>query len=203
MAKQLIISVAREFGSGGHIIAQELAKRFDLPFYDKNILEHIESEKQLKEDSLKQYDEMPRSYLFSRTVRGYNSSPAENVAQMQFDYLRKKAAAGESFVIVGRCAEEILRDCPALISIFVLADPDFKVKRIMKLNDVPAEEAKTIISRNTRKRKMYHNYYCDIKWGDSRGYDLCINSGTTGLEKAADILEEYIKIIQSQREENK
>lgn len=104
MGKQLIISVGREFGSGGHVIAEELARRFGLVLYDNNLLEQIAEEKEIPHDGLKKYDEKPKSRLFSRTVRGYSNSVQENLANMQFDYLKKKAADGESFVVVGRCS---------------------------------------------------------------------------------------------------
>ncbi len=113
MGKQLIISVGREFGSGGHVIAEELARRFGLVLYDNNLLEQIAEEKEIPHDGLKKYDEKPKSRLFSRTVRGYSNSVQENLANMQFDYLKKKAADGESFVVVGRCSETILKGTQA------------------------------------------------------------------------------------------
>ena len=102
MGKQLIISLGREFGSGGREIALDLAERFELPLYDSNILEHIAQEKDIDNAELKKYDEKPKSRFFSRTVRGYTNSMHENIANMQFDFLRKKAEAGESFVIAVR-----------------------------------------------------------------------------------------------------
>ena len=102
MGKQLIISVGREFGSGGYAIAEELARRFELPLYDNNLLEHLLRKGDFSRKPEK-HDERPKNRLFSRTVRGYSNSMQENLANMQFDYLKKKAAAGESFVIVGRC----------------------------------------------------------------------------------------------------
>lgn len=110
MKDQLIILVGREFGSAGHIIAEDLAKRFGLPYYDNNLLQHIAEEKELNHDTLKKYDERPKSRLFSRTLGEHSSSPEENVAQMQFDYFRQMAEEGKSFVIVGRCAETKLKE---------------------------------------------------------------------------------------------
>ena len=99
MDRQLIISVGREFGSGGHVIAEALAERFHLALYDSNLLEHIAQEKNIDHGELKKFDEKPKNKLLSRTVRGYSSSAQENLANMQFEYLRKKAADGESFVL--------------------------------------------------------------------------------------------------------
>lgn len=202
MDQQLIISIGREYGSGGHEIAEAMAKRFHLKFYDKNILERIADEQQVSSTHLQQYDEAPRFPWISRTVRGYSNSVEENIAELQFEYLKRKAREKESFVVVGRCAEEVLRDYPGLISIFVIGRLETKCKRIMQIQNVSAENAKIIINRNDRKRKMYHNYYCRNKWGDSRGYDLCISTSTAGVEQTKDILENYIRTIIDYRQKS-
>lgn len=95
MSKRLILSVGREFGSGGHAIAEGLAKRFSLEFYDSNLLEHIAERKNVSGEALKKYDERPRNRLFSRTVRGYSNSMQENVANLQFDALRGDGGGGK------------------------------------------------------------------------------------------------------------
>lgn len=193
MEKQLIISIGREYGSGGHVIAEALAQRFGLPLYDSNLLECVEAEKKVGQGTYGKYDEKPRSRLFYRTVKGYSNSPQENVARMQFDFLKKMAAEGKSFVVVGRCSEYVLKGFPALISVFVLGDFDCKQKRIMERYHLSPEEAKQRMKKEDWSRKSYHNYYCDGKWGDSRSYDLSINSSRLGVDKTVDMLEEYIK----------
>ena len=193
MKKQLIISVGREFGSGGHVIAETLAKRFDLPLYDSNILESIAQERNVDAKTLHRYDEVPRNILFSRRVREYSTSAEENIAQMQFEYLKKKADEGESFIVVGRCAETVLGDRPNVISLFVLGDSEVKCKRVMEIYDLSERDAQFKMDRHDKYRKQYHNYYCKDKWGDSRNYDVCVNSAKLGIERTADILEEYIK----------
>lgn len=193
MSKQLIISVSREFGSGGHCIAEMLAKKFQLPLLDKNILWEIAMERELDHRHLEKYDETPKSQLFTRTVKGFSSSPEENIANLQFQYLKKKAENGDSFVVVGRCAETVLKQYPAMVSIFVLAPLEDKIDRIMEKEHLNQEEAKQYIQKQNRKRKNYHNYYSDVKWGDSRNYDITINSSRLGLKETADLLEIYIK----------
>ena len=193
MAKQLIISVSREFGSGGNEIAEILAKRFDIPIYDSNLLEEIANSKNLDVDTMEKYDEKPKNVLLSRRVRGYSNSLSEVLAQMQFDYIRELANKGESFVIVGRCAETVLKNHEALVSIFVLADMESKIARVLKHNEISRPEAEAMISMQNKKRKMYHNRYCDDKWGDSSNYDVCINSARLGVERTANVLESYIK----------
>ena len=111
---QLIIAIGRESGSGGLEIARTLAERFGLPLYDKSILQSAAEDRGVDPKSLEQYDERPRSPLFYRSIKGFSNAPEDGVAQMQFDLLRQHAAAGESFVVLGRCAEEVLAaDTPA------------------------------------------------------------------------------------------
>jgi len=192
MEKQLIISVGREFDSGGHVIAEALAKHFSIPLYDYNLLHEIAAHKNVDGNELLKYDEVPRNIFLHRNVKGYSNSPAVQIAEMQFDYLRKKAEDGVSFVVVGRCAEEILKGNPNLISIFVLGDPEVKIQRIMELHDIKREAAAQMIRYKDRKRKTYHNFYCNVKWGDSRSYDICINSSRLGLDETAHELIDYI-----------
>lgn len=191
--KQMIVSVGREYGSGGHAIAEILASRFQLPFYDKNLLEEVATGKNVNVKNLEKYDEIPRNLFMSRTVRGFSNSPEENIAGMQFDYLRKLAKEGASFVIVGRCAENILKGTPALISFFVLGDEEAKKERISRLYHVSAQGALDMMREQDKIRKMYHNYFCDCKWGDSRNYDFSINSSRLGVEDTADVMEDYIR----------
>lgn len=193
MGKQLIISIGREFGSGGHEIAELLAKEFNLPFYDKNLIHAVAEEKQVDSSRLERYDEKPHFRLTSRTVRGFKNSPEEHIAQMQFDFIRNKAAQGESFVITGRCAEHVLKHHPALVSIFVLADMDEKVKRVSQRIPMQPKDMASYIARHNLKRKAYHNRHCDGKWGDSRNYDLSINSSRLGIQKTAEYLIKYIR----------
>ena len=133
MEKQLIISVGREYGSGGHEIAEKLAMHYGIQLLDHNLLDEIAAKKNVKMDHLKDLDEKHKNPLSSRTVRGYSSSPEENMLYLQFDYLRDKADAGESFVIVGRCSETILKQYDSLVSIFILADRNKRIERIMRL----------------------------------------------------------------------
>ncbi len=194
MSKQLIITVGREFGSGGHAIADILSKKFNIPLYDSNILHEIAGIKNVDVQTYTKYDEVPKNKIFSKTrLGGYSSSPEENIANLQFNYLRAKAEKGESFVVVGRCSETILRGYPGVVSLFILGDKEEKLKRIMKVYNVSEIEADVMMSKQDKKRKSYHNYYCPVKWGDSRNYDISLNSSKLGVERSADFLEGYIK----------
>lgn len=190
--KQKIISVSREFGSGGHEIARQVAEAMQLEFVDRSIIEMIAKEKLVDADNLHPYDETTR-FVPRRTVRGHSSSPEETIAQMQFEFLKKKAAAGDSFVVVGRCAETVLKDFEGLTSIFVLGDHDRKLARVMEVYGLNEKDAKAKMTRHDRNRKAYHNRHSEGKWGDSRMYDLCINSSTLGMDKTVEVLEQYLQ----------
>ena len=193
MKQQLIIAVGREFGSGGHEVAEILAQRFNIPFYDSNLLEEVAAHKNVDAAGLTKFDERPRFFGVYRHVHGYSNSPAENIAHIQFKYLRAMAEEGRSFVIVGRCAEEVLADFGCVVSVFILGDEHRKIERVAKKYGVRPDEARNMLLLNDKKRKAYHNYHCKGKWGDSRNYELSINSSRIGVESTADIIEMYIR----------
>lgn len=197
MDKQVIISVGREFGSGGHIVAANLAKHFGLPLLDSNILAEIAKENNTSEDYLRKYDESARNLFFSRTVNGFSNSPEEVIAQMQFDYIKKKADAGESFVVIGRCADWVLRDNPALVRIFILGDMEAKIKRTAERENISEDKAKSRIEQADKRRKYFHNTHSDNKWGDSRSYDITVNSTKMGLDGVTELLIKYVELVSS------
>ena len=124
--KQVIISIGREFGSAGHEIAERIAKRYGLSLYDHNLLREVADSHNVNPEALDIFDEMKHNKFLYRTVNGMSSSPADNVAMMQFNFLREKAEKGESFVVVGRCSETILKDYAGLISIFIITEKPIK-----------------------------------------------------------------------------
>ena len=191
---QFIISIGREYGSGGHEIGRHLAERLGVDFCDRNMLDRIAEEKDTSAENLRKYDETPKRFLLSRTVRGFSNSPEEIIARMQFEYLEKKSKSGESFIVVGRCAESVLKDCEGLISLFITGDEDAKIDRVAEHRSMTRDQAKMAILRHDKKRKAYHNYYCEGKWGDSRNYELTINSSKLGIMGTVDILEQYIRL---------
>ena len=190
---QLIISVGREFGSGGRVIAEELAKRFNIPIYDRHLITEIAAKTGLTPEEIEKYNEKPKTRILSRSVRGYSNSIEDNIAEMQFNFIREKAESGESFVVVGRCSESKLKNFSGLVSLFILGDTDAKIKRVMEIYEMNEHEASEFIEKKDKKRKRYHNYHVGLHWGDSRLYDLSINSSRLGIEKTIDYLEQYIK----------
>ena len=194
MGKQLIITVGREFGSGGHIIAAKLAEHFGIQLLDSNILAEVAKKSNASEEYLKKYDESARNLFFSCTVNGFSNSPEEIIAQMQFDYIKQKSDAGESFVVIGRCADYILRENPALVRVFVLGDTEAKIKRTAEREGISEEKAKIRMEQADKRRKYFHNTHSENKWGDSRSYDITVNSSKLGLDSTAELLIKYIEL---------
>lgn len=193
MDKQVIITIGREYGSGGHVIAQDIAKRFNVPYYNRNLIEEVAKQNNFDTDNIKDYDESPRKYLFSRTVQGYSNSPEEILAGLQFDFIKEKAASGESFVIVGRCADYVLKDMDCVASFFIVADNEAKLQRTMETKQLSQRDAEATIKRHDRNRKTYYKDYTDMEWGNSKNYDMTINSTVLGFKKTADIIEDFVK----------
>lgn len=193
MSKQTIVTVSREFGSGGHEIAEKIASDLGLKFYDRGMLDEIAQEMNIKVEVLEKYDEKPKNIMLSRKVGKYSSSMEEILAEMQFDFIRKKAEEGESFVIVGRCSESVLRNVEGLISIFVNGNKECKIERVMKKYVLSRQEAIRKMERHDYKRKKYHNRHSDHKWGDSRYYDICVNSSPLKVSGTVNVLEKYIQ----------
>ena len=182
MERQVIISVGREYGSGGHEIAEMIAKHYGIPLYDKEIFQYLNEEGNIDETIAIEYDEKPMSLFTYATERDAWTMPLQDkIAKLTFDFLKKKAQA-ESFVVVGRCAEDILRDNPALVSIFVRGDVEIKKQRVIQKYHLEEKEALQKMKSVDKMRRTYHNFYSEGKWGDSRNYDICINSSKFGIE---------------------
>ena len=192
MAKQTIIAISREFGSEGHEIARIIAEDLGLKLYDRSMLDEMADNMGIKVEVLEKHDEKPRNFFLTRTVGKYTNSMEEIVADMQFDFIKEKAESGESFVIVGRCADSVLRGMEGLITIFVIGTKEAKVKHVMDKFDLSESEALIKMARHDKKRSQYHNRHTDGRWGDSRFYDLCINSSLLGVQGTVKILEDYI-----------
>ncbi len=192
--KQIIISIGREFGSGGHIIAEKVAKHYDIPLYSKELLEEVAKEGKYSKEVLERFDEKPMNFAFMPVPVGGNSiSLEQDIAIRQFNFIRKKAnEEKQSFVIVGRCADEILSDNPNLVSVFILGDKEDKMKRVMEREGLEEKAALAKMKKVDKMRKVYHNFYCEGKWGDSRSYDICIKVGKIDIDTAVKMITEYV-----------
>lgn len=193
MKKQVMISISREFGTGGHTIAKIIAEDLGINLYDRSMLDEIAKEKGIQVENLEKYDERPKVPVVSRSVRGYSNSPEDVLVALQSEYLQKRADEGESFVVVGRCAETALEGREGLITIFILGDKKDKIKHVQEKFGLSEKEALRKMTRHDLARKSYHNRHSTWKWGDSRGYDICINDSRLGVEKTVELIERYVK----------
>lgn len=194
MEKQVIITVGRESGSGGLEIARRLGERLGIVVYDQNIFEHIGEHFDMDTSNLQKYDESPRVKGLTRTVKGYTNSPEEQVVELQRRFIKEKAEEGQSFVILGRTGIRAVLDYPCLlIRIFIMADTDFKVQRVMADHDYNEKQALKYMNWVDLKRKSYHNQFCHVKWGDPSSYDIVLKSNKLGIEGTVDFLESYVR----------
>ena len=198
MKQQIIVTLGREHGSGGHYIADMISRELGIKLYDKDSIEQEIASEGYSEEMIRKADEKPVNFFASRRIGKYSNSIEVNVAERTFAMLREKAAAGESFLIIGRCGEQVLKDNPNMISVFICGGPEFKLARVMEKMGLDAEQAIDEIKSVDRSRKNYHNYYCNTKWGDARGYDMTIKSDVLGCEETAKMLITYIRSFMAQ-----
>lgn len=193
MGKQTIIAVDREFGSGGHKIAEQVAGNLGFKFYDRSMLDEIAKHMDVNTEMLEKFDEKPKVPVLSRKVGKYTNSMEDILAEYQFEFIKKKAASGESFVIVGRCANSVLKDFEGLITVFVSSARDYKIKRVMDEFGLDESEAIAKMIRHDITRKRYHNRHSTTRWGELTSYDICMKSSLLGIDGTADILTAYIR----------
>ena len=191
--KKFVIAISRQFGCGAHEISEKLSKQLSVPVYDKEIIKLSATESGIDENIFQFYDERPsRSFLYSLMSDGYaavTNSPGtleDKVFLYQYDTIKK--VAEENCIIVGRCADYILRENDALFSVFLYADMDYRRARVIDTYGIDAKDAVKEIRATDKKRARFHDFYSDSKWGDATSYDLCINVARFGVDGAVDLI---------------
>lgn len=200
-----IITIGRQFGSGGREIGMKVAEHFGIKFYDKELLTRAASESGFAQEMIQDHDERPTtSFLYNLVMDtysfGYNSSSfvdmpiSHKIFLAQFDTIKKIADEGPC-VIVGRCADYALADYPNVINIFIHGDEDDKIKRVMsRYSDVTnKDKALEMILKKDKQRQSYYNYYSSKKWGRSDTYDLTINSSVLGIEGTVKLITQFVE----------
>ena len=203
MNERTVITIGREFGSGGHEIGTKLAAELNVKCYDKELLELAAKDSGLCEELFANHDEKPtNSFLYSLVMDtyslGYTSSYVDmpinhKIFLAQFDAI-KKLAENESCVIVGRCADYALEGNPSAISVWIKANLDVRVERIKTLYQLTDSKAADLIQKTDKKRASYYNYYSSKKWGEAKGYDLCIDSGKIGIDGSIELIKKFIEL---------
>ena len=202
--KNLVITIGRQYGSGGRNIGVALAEKLGVKFYDKEMLKRAAKESGICEELFESHDEKPtNSFLYSLVMDtyslGYSAGTFSDmpinhkVFLAQFDAI-KQIAEEESCVMVGRCADYALEEYENAINVFIYADMDARVRRVVRELGVTDAKAKDIISKNDKKRASYYNYYTNKEWGAAPSYDICINSAKLGEEGAVQAIIDYIEL---------
>ncbi len=198
---KIIINVGRQLGSGGRVIAQMLAKEFNCKFYDRELLNLAAKESGFCEKFFEQNDEHKgfmrslshiRLPFISDNNFYHNEFSQENLYKFQSDAIRKAADEGNC-VFVGRTADYILRDYKNVLNIFITANMDHRITHVAERMNCDRATARKLIIRGESKRASYYNYYTGKKWGDSSGYDLCVNTSLLGLEDTEKFIADYIR----------
>jgi len=208
MSNNRIVVIGRQFGSGGREIAKKLAAKLGVNCYDNELLTMAAKKSGLCDTWFEANDEKPnKSFLYSLVVGSYSMpapglSGGEHPLTFQVHLAQQKTiceiADRESCVIVGRCADYALRDYPKMVSVFVSAELEDRVVRVMEGSQVDESKARELISKNDKRRASYYNYYSEGKWGDAKNYDLCINVSKLGIDKAVELIEQFV-LLQDRR----
>lgn len=189
---KFVITIGREYGSGGRFIGRLVAEKLGINFYDSELLIKASKDSGISETILKSFDEKKDS-LFGAGIGAYryDMSLSQKVFLAEFDAIRKIADT-ESAVIVGRCADYVLKDYPNRINIFICASMEEKVNRAVKYYGLKPTKAISQIEKIDKRRRSYYNYYTDNNWGKASNYDLCINS-QIGIDECVALICNYAK----------
>jgi len=182
---QIVITISREYGSGGRYVAELLAKELGISFYDKELISLSAKESGLREDYIKSIDEKNKNAKYEA-----NNDDRLFIAETK---VIKKLAKEESCVIVGRCADYILKDQKNVLKVFLYNDEDSKIKRVTKYYKIPKEKALKEIKKINKEREKHYKYYTNRNWLELTNYDLLLNVDKLGIEKTVDKIKEYIK----------
>lgn len=195
MAKK-IITISREFGSGGRFIGEKVAKKLGIAYYDKNIINEIAEKSGLSPKYIQESAELsPRKGLFAYALAGRDVT-GKSVEDIVYEAQRKvilELAEKESCVIIGRNADFILKDRDDVLNVFIHGDMPEKTQRICRLYNVSEQDAVKMMADTDKRRMTNYNFYTDQKWGKASNYTLCLNSSQIGYEDCEKIILECAK----------
>lgn len=200
----MIITIGREYGSGGKYIGEQLAKRLQMSFYDKEIIQRLSKEKNINEKLLESMDEKHKNSFwytlamsamsFEDSVNSLTDLPTEDKYFIETSKIIEEIAQENNSIIIGRCANVILRDKPDTLHIFLYAsDVNFKINRKVEFAGMSEQKAKKAIEKIDKQRASYYAYYTEEKWGAKEGYDVLIDTAKLGVEETIDLIENIVK----------
>jgi cytidylate kinase len=202
MDQTMILTIGRQFGSGGRIIGKKLADTFGIAYYDKELFLLASRESGLCRDVFERADEKAAdrlAYVFSRGLSYMGTyTPQldilsnEGLFKIQSDAIRKLAGT-ESCVIVGRCADYILRDHPNLISFFIHGALENRIRQVVERQQVSAEQARELILKTDKSRAAYYDYYTNKTWGKASSYHLSIDASVLGIDDTVAFMKSFVE----------
>ncbi|MGD9927001.1 MAG: AAA family ATPase [Sphaerochaeta sp.] len=209
MSTNTVFTIGRQFGSGGRQVGKNLAEKLGIPFYDKELIAISAQDSGLSEALFSNADEKATSSIFYSLVMGNYpmASGALGVTEMplndqlfliQSKTIKRLASEGPC-VIVGRCADYILREMENTINIFIHADLDSRVERAIRVYEIEEKKAEDICLKTDKQRANFYNYYSDRKWGMCRTYDLSLDSGKLGIDGCVDQIINYEQLWQKNK----
>lgn len=188
-----IITISREFGSGGRFIGEEVAKKLGIAYYDKNIINEIAEKSSLSPEYIQENAELsPKKGLFAYAFAGRDIT-GKSVEDMVYEVQRKvilELAEKESCVIIGRNADYILKDRDDVLNVFIHGDTQEKIQRITRLYNVEEQKAVKMMADIDKRRMANYNFYTNQKWGKADNYTLCLNSSQLGYDRCEKIIME-------------
>jgi cytidylate kinase len=199
MAENSIITIGRQFGSGGHEVGRRIAAELGLKLYDKELLKTVAEQSNICEQVLQDYDEKPtNSLLYSIVMDVYPSmnyvgnTLSQQVYQAQYETIRRLGEKG-GCVIVGRAADYILRDNPRLTSVFIHSSMRFRLDRVMEFEHIDENKAKDMILKADKKRASFYNFQTEKKWGAASSYNLSLDTSDIGIDGCVRMIELYLE----------
>ena len=202
MEKKIIITIGRQYGSGGRYVGKKLAEQLGIAFYDKELINLASKESGICGEFFEKADERNSGSLLKALAMGFSMNNAifqsndylsnESLFQIQSDVIRK-VAAEQSCILVGRCADYALEAFPNHVSVFIYGDLDTRIHRIAKRHEWNDSKARDAITKTDKQRASYYNYYTSKKWGDISSYDLCVNSSVLGIDGTVDLIKKFVE----------
>ena len=204
MSKKLIITIARQYGSGGREIGEKVAKILGIPLYDRELIADVASRGNLNEEIIKKADEsaansllytlaMGSNVLGTTMHFGYKMPLNDKLFILQSEVIKEYAAEG-SCVVIGRCADYVLRNEPNLLRLFIYGDLDHRQARVLERHpELKSSQVIDVIAKTDKRRSSYYNFYTGNKWGKYDNYDIAINSSTLGINGTAELIVELAK----------
>lgn len=186
--KNRVITISREFGSGGRTIGKKVAEQLGIPCYDSELIQKIAEESGFDAKFVQEAGEYaPGGFLSNLSSRTFGPINEDYLWKIQYQIISRLAGQGPC-VIVGRCADYILRDKADCLRVFIHADAQFRARRIVQEYGERAESPEQRLRDKDKRRAAYHRFYTNMKWGHAQNYDLTLNSGTLGIDKCVEII---------------